>query len=119
MANRIYFPNHFVTDEELREEAAKCFVSLALYDTAANNLTHYADPGKVKSSIEMGLPIVMTRISDIVPFVEKYKAGEIIDSIVDLPGAVDRIRGNYAAYQQGLCAFAEHFDCERYYIVFA
>jgi len=115
MSDRIYFPNHFVTDAELREEAAKCFVSLALYETAANNLTHYADPGKVKSSIEMGLPIIMTRISDIVPFVEKFKAGEVIDSIADLSAAVDRIRGSYAEYQQGLRAFADHFDCERYY----
>jgi len=115
MADRIYFPNRFVTDAELREEAAKCFVSLALYDTAANNVTHYADPGKVKSSIEMGLPVVMTRISDIVPFVERFGAGEVIDSVADLPAAVDRIRGNYAAYQAGLQAFANHFDCERYY----
>jgi len=115
MADRVYFPNKFITDAELREEAAKCFVSLALYDTSANNLTHYADPGKVKSSIEMGLPVVMTRISDIVPYIERFNAGEVIDSIAGLSAAVDRIRGNYAEYQAGLRAFAAHFDCESYY----
>ena len=115
MADRIYFPNRFVTEDELRAEAAKCFVSLALYDTSTNNLTHYADPGKVKSSIEMGLPVVMTRISDIVPFVGKFKAGEVIDSLAALPAAVDRIRANYSQYQSGLRAFSEHFDCEKYY----
>jgi len=115
MADRIYFPNHFVSDAELREEAAKCFVSLALYDMAPSNLTHYADPGKVKSSIEMGLPVIMTRISDIVPFIKKFKAGEVIDSVDDLAAAIDCVRGNYAEYQQGLRAFAGHFDCERYY----
>lgn len=115
MSDRVYFPNKFVTDAELREEASKCFVSLALYDTSKNNLTHYADPGKVKSSIEMGLPVVMTRISDIVPFIERFKAGEVIDSIADLPVAVDRIRGRYVDYQVGLRSFAAHFDCEIYY----
>jgi len=115
MTDRVHFPNKFITDAELREEAAKCFVSLALYDTSANNLTHYADPGKVKSSIEMGLPVVMTRISDIVPYIERFNAGEVIDSIAGLSAAVDRIRGNYAEYQAGLRAFAAHFDCESYY----
>lgn len=115
MADRVCFPNRFVTEDELREEAAKCFVSLALYDTSPSNLTHYADPGKVKSSIEMGLPVVMTRISDIVPFVEKFKAGEVIDSLADLPAAIDRIRANPVAYQTGIRAFAEHFDNEKYY----
>lgn len=116
MADRVYFPNHFVSDAELRAVAATCFVSLALYDTSANNLTHFADPGKVKSSIEMGLPVVMTRISDIVPFVERFRAGEVIDSIAELSTAVDRIRGRYVVYLAGLRAFAEHFECERYYL---
>jgi len=115
MADRVYFPNKFVSDAELRNEAAKCFVSLALYDTSPSNLTHYADPGKVKSSIEMGLPIVMTRISDIVPFIERFKAGEVIDSLEQLPAAIAAIRQYYPAYQDGLRAFADHFDCERYY----
>lgn len=115
MTDRVYFPNKFVSDMELREEAAKCFVSLALYDTSAGNLTHYADPGKVKSSIEMGLPVVMTRISDIVPFIVRFKAGEVIDSVADLPTAIDLVRRNYTDYQAGLRAFAAHFDTETYY----
>jgi len=115
MADRVYFPNKFVSDAELRDEASKCFVSLALYDTSPSNLTHYADPGKVKSSIEMGLPIVMTRISDIVPFVERFKAGEVIDSLDQLSDAIARIRENYPAYQEGLQSFASYFNFEKYY----
>lgn len=120
MADRVFFPNKFVSDAELREEAVKCFVSLALYDTAPNNLTHYADPGKVKSCIEMGLPVAMTRISEIVPCVEKFKAGEVIDSIADLPVALAKIRRNPESYFAGCKAFSEYFDFERYYFnVFA
>ncbi len=115
MADRVRFPNRFVTDEELREEAAKCFAALALYDTSPDNLTHYADPGKVKSSIEMGLPVVMTRISDIVPFVERFRAGEVIDSPADLPTALEKIRRAPEAYFAGCRAFADHFNCETYY----
>ncbi len=115
IGDRVFFPNRFFTDSELREEAGKCFASLALYDTDSSNLTNYADPGKVKSSIEMGLPVVMTRISAIVPYVEKYGAGEVIDSIEALPNAVAKIANDRQRYQEGVIAFARHFDYGRYY----
>lgn len=115
MSDRVYFPNRFVSDAELREEAAKCFVSLALYDTSPGNLTHYADPGKVKSSIEMGLPVVMTRISETVSYVERFHAGEVIDSLLALPAALAKIRVDSVSYFSGCQTFAECFACNRYY----
>lgn len=116
IGDRVLFPNRFLTDAELRNEAGRCFAAFALYDVDSRNLTKYADPGKVKSSIEMGLPVIMTRISDIVPFVERFCAGEVIDSFEDLSNAINRIIGNYRRYQEGLVAFARHFDCETYYL---
>ena len=113
--DRVDFPNRFVSQEELSEAAAKCFCGLALYDTSGDNFTHYADPGKVKSYLEMGLPVVMTRISGIVPYIEKYKAGEVIDSIEALPQAVLRICENPETYFGGVRDFAGRFMYERYY----
>lgn len=118
MTERICFPGRFVDEAELRSEAARCFASLALYDTSRNNLTHYADPGKVKSSIELGLPVVMTRISAIVPHVERFKAGEVIDSLDELPTAIEKIRSRPEVYFEGCRAFGEHFDYRRYYARF-
>jgi len=115
MEERVYFPDKFVSEAELREEAAKCFAALALYDTSPSNLTHFADPGKVKSSIEMGLPVIMTRISEIAPFVERFKAGEVIESLDELPDAVGRVHANPAAYVQGAKDFAEFFQYDGYY----
>ena len=115
LEGRVHFPDRFVSEDGLRDEAAKCLAALALYDTAANNLTHYADPGKVKSAIEMGLPVVMTRISEIAPFVERFHAGEVVDSVADLPTALERVRREPDAYFAGCRAFAEHFAYERYY----
>ncbi len=115
LESRVQFPDRFVSDAELRDEAARCLAALALYDTSADNLTHYADPGKVKSAIEMGLPVVMTRISEIAPFVERFHAGEVIDSVADLPAALSRIRRDPASYFAGCRAFAEHFEYGRHY----
>ena len=112
---RVDFPNRFVSQEELSEAAAKCFCGLALYDTSGDNFTHYADPGKVKSYLEMGLPVVMTRISGIVSYIEKFKAGEVIDSKEALPQAVLRICENPETYFGGVRNFAGRFMYERYY----
>lgn len=112
---RVSFPNRFVSQEELSKEATNCFCGLALYDMAPNNLTHYADPGKVKSYLEMGLPVVMTRISTIAPEIEKHKAGEIIDSLTELPSAVARIINNPLSYAAGAKSFSDHFEYEPYY----
>ena len=115
LEDRVEFPNRFVSQEELSDAAAKCFCGLALYDTASDNFTHYADPGKVKSYLEMGLPVVMTRISEIVPYVEKYKAGEVIDSLAELPAAIARIATDLRRYEDGALEFTEHFEFQGYY----
>lgn len=115
IAGRVDFPNRFVSQEELSEAASKCFCGLALYDTSGDNFTHYADPGKVKSYLEMGLPVVMTRISGTVPYVEKYRAGEVIDSLSGLSSAVVRIDENPNAYYDGVKRFSENFRYDKYY----
>ena len=115
LEGRVEFPNRFVSQDELSEAAAKCFCGLALYDAAQNNFTHYADPGKVKSYLEMGLPVVMTRISEIVPYVEKFKAGEVIDSVDGLSDAVSRIAVDPLSYADGVRGFTAYFEFNGYY----
>jgi hypothetical protein len=115
IADRVTFPNKFVTDEALRAEAAGCFASLAIYDTSSDNLTHFADPGKVKSSVELGLPVVMTRISEIVPYVERFHAGVVVESFADIKNALSDIAEHYESYCAGVEAFAKYFQYDRYY----
>ena len=117
LEDRVEFPNRFVSQEELSDAAAKCFCGLALYDTSPGNFTHYADPGKVKSYIEMGLPVVMTRISGIVPYIERYKAGEVVDSLSELSVAVARIAADSKFYANGVRLITECFHFQSYYSV--
>ena len=69
----------------------------------------------MKSYLEMGLPVVMTRISEIVPYIERFKAGEVIDSLAELPQAIARIAKDSHEYAEGVRAFSEHFEFSRYY----
>jgi hypothetical protein len=115
LCERVFFPRRFYTELDLLDVAATCHVGLALYDLSSDNFTHYADPGKVKAYAEMHLPVIMTRISDIVPFIERYGSGEVIDRIENIGDAVERIRVNYTKYQDGIEQFIAHFECDGYY----
>ena len=113
--SRVFFPNRFYSEAELLEVSRTCHVGIALYDTRAENFTHYADPGKVKAYAEMRLPVLMTRISDIAPFVERFHSGKVIENKGLMGTALEEIRINYAYFQEGLEAFNSHFAYEQYY----
>ena len=115
ISQRVYFENRFHSESELREIAKSCCCGLALYDVSADNFTHYADPGKVKAYMELGLPVVMTRISDIVPYVEKFMAGEIVENMADVCPAIERIASAPQKYAAGVAAFNGHFAFDGYY----
>ncbi len=112
---RVEFHNRFVRDEELREIARNCHVGMALYETGPRVHTHYADPGKVKSYMEMGLPVLMTNISGVVPYIRRFGSGEVIDSLDQFDEALTRIRSNYPAYVEGVRRMVQHFEFSRYY----
>ncbi len=115
LCNRVFFPNQFYSESELLEVARTCHVGIALYDTDPGNFTHYADPGKVKAYAEMHLPVLMTRISDIAPFVERFHSGKVIENEGQMGAALEEIRLHYAFFQEGLEAFNGHFAYEQHY----
>lgn len=112
---QVYFPNAFLSDDELEKESRTCHVAVALYDVSPLNATYYADPGKVKSYAEHGLPIIMSNISDVADYVKKFGCGEVVDRIDDLDQAFIKIKKNYKKYLVGLEKFNQYFDYETYY----
>ena len=114
--SRVYFPNRFFFDEELNEVSKTCFVGIALYSIDDTSTIYYADPGKVKTYTEMGLPVIMSNTSSIAPYIRKYKAGEVIDrDSKSLKKAIDRIRENYSLYVKGVALLNKEFYYETYY----
>lgn len=115
LAGRVYFPNRFHSQDELLEIASRSLAGLALYSLDEDNFTHYADPGKVKAYLEMNLPVIMTRISEVVPFVERFHAGEVIVSMDEIGTAAKRIAEGYRSYEEGVRRFNDHFEYSRLY----
>ncbi len=116
IGERVFFPNKFYSDSELEGIAKDCHVGIALYDIGKLNATYYTDPGKVKTYIEMGLPVVMSSTSAIAPYVINFCCGEIIDGQEpSLAQALVKIQRNYSSYCRGLKKFVDYFYFETYY----
>lgn len=115
IGGQVDFPNSFLEDEELAALASGYHVGVALYERSERSSTFYTDPGKVKTYVDLGLPVIMTNTSAIAPFVKKYRAGVVIDEAHELPDAIDEIKNHYGTYQKGLRDFSRHFEYEKYY----
>lgn len=114
--NQVYFPNRFFSDEELNEISKQCQVGIALYDVDRFNVTYYADPGKVKAYMELGLPVIMSNISSVAFYILKFKAGEIVNrDKLSLSNALKKIKLDYSKYINGVNKLNRHFYFEDYY----
>ncbi len=111
---QVYFPNKFFNMEQLEKETAECHIGVALYDVI--EAPYYSDPGKVKTYAQLGLPILMTDAAQVVKYIVKFNAGEIVqEHIESVVKGIELIKGNYQLYIKGLKKFNNYFNYKSYY----
>ncbi len=116
ISERVFFPNRMFYSDELIKESKLAKIGIALYDVTENNASYYADPGKIKTYAQLGLPIVMTNIADIEKSIKKFSAGEIVAKDVnDIGKKIRKIIANYSQYTKGLKAFNSFYEYNSYY----
>jgi glycosyltransferase involved in cell wall biosynthesis len=114
--NRVFFPNKMYYDKQIAAEVKDCSIGVALYDVNKNSATYYADPGKIKTYAQYGLPILMTPIADVEKYINKFFAGEIVSQdIKDVERAIQLMKKKYKKYTKGIADFNSFFDYEKYY----
>ncbi len=114
--NQVYFPNRFFSDKELEEESKTCQVGVALYDITPTNGTYYTDPGKVKTYASLGLPIIMSNMSAIAPYLKRFNCGILVNNDeIEFEKALLDMKKNYTKYLAGLKKFNDYFYYETHY----
>lgn len=114
--DQVYFPNRIFSDKELEEISKTCQVGIALYDITPTNGTYYTDPGKVKTYASLGLPIIMSDMSAIAPYIKRFNCGILVKKDdMELGKALLDMRKNYTKYLQGLEKFNSYFYYETLY----
>jgi hypothetical protein len=116
ISDRVEFPNRMFYGDEIIRESRNAKIGIALYDVTKNNASFYADPGKIKTYAQYGLPILMTPIADVEKYIIKFSAGEVVgQNIKEVERAIKKIKRDYRKYLDGLEKFNNYFYYENYY----
>ncbi|MFZ2025190.1 MAG: hypothetical protein WAV51_02840 [Microgenomates group bacterium] len=114
LEDRVWFPNSFVPEDQLGKELEDCFIGLALYKSDRSQFTWYTDPGKIKTYLEFGLPVIMTDTSLIAKDIASLHCGEVIIKH-SLEYHINKIKQNYSWYQMGINKLVNQYKFDKYY----
>ncbi len=90
-----------------------CHVGIAPYEVTPTSFKHFTDPGKIKTYLGAGLPVVMTNISHVADMIDKRRAGIIVASNKDIAGAVVSIffdKDRLVRMRQSATTLAREYD---------
>jgi len=76
---RIDFKGFIEDHSELDELMARCAVALAPYEPVPKSFAYYADPGKIRAYLAVGLPVVVTKVPPVAYEIARAKAGLAIE----------------------------------------
>ncbi|MDO8658526.1 MAG: glycosyltransferase [Candidatus Levybacteria bacterium] len=75
----VSFLGYIASHAEMEERVAKAAIAIALYNKEYDDFSYFADPGKVKSYLGAGVPIIITDVPFIARQVNDKKCGFIIN----------------------------------------
>ena len=101
----------YLAGETFNKVLKKCTIGIAPYQPDPSNVSQFGDAGKVKRYISLGLPVVMTNISEFSKEVRSSNAGEIIryGNSKNLIEGIRKIMGDYRTYQKNALNLARKF----------
>lgn len=105
----------FVTNfDDVLAILANASLAIAPYDVDPNSFSHFADPGKLKAYLSVGLPILLTDVPPNASELEREAGAEIIrPSPEHLAERIEAILGDADRWTQRHCAaqaYAKKFD---------
>ena len=105
----------FLSDHRAVEHIlASASIAVAPYDPTAANFTRFADPGKIKSYLAAGLPVVLTDVPPNARELARNAGAEIVTydpvAIADAIARGVSSAPEWQARRSAALAFARHFD---------
>ncbi len=78
IAGEVRFSGFIKDHAELEERLARSAVGVAPYSPSDDSFTYYADPGKPKTYLAAGLPVIITDVPAIAREIERERAGVLV-----------------------------------------
>src|SRR5260370_19427200 len=91
VADAVEFAGFIDDHHEIERRLAGSTLGLAPYVPDPESFSRFADPGKIKTYLACGLPVILTNVPPIAPLLEErgagrivpYEAGALADAIVE------------------------------------
>jgi glycosyltransferase involved in cell wall biosynthesis len=83
LAKSVKFTGALHNDTEIEDRIAASTIGLALFTHDPDNFSQFADPGKIKTYLACGIPVVLTEVPPIARLIEREGAGRIVTYTVD------------------------------------
>jgi glycosyltransferase involved in cell wall biosynthesis len=78
VADAVEFAGFIDDHREVERRLAGCTLGLAPYVPDPESFSRFADPGKIKTYLACGLPVILTNVPPIAPLLEERGAGRIV-----------------------------------------
>ncbi len=104
-----------IPDQQLaNEKLARAALAVAMYDRTSDDFSYYADPGKLKTYLAAGLPILLTDVPHNARELERRRCGKVIsydkDSISRAVLWLLSDEKNLREYRENVLAHARDYD---------
>jgi len=102
--------------KKVEEEIAKSCLAVAPYIKKLDNWTYYSDPGKIKTYLACGVPVLLTNIPWNAKEIEKNKCGKIIseDKEMLIDSVIEFMNGEKnQSYLNNAIEYSKSFDYEK------
>lgn len=116
----INFTGFIVDHKDVEKMLIKCSLAVAMYEKYDDNdnlsFTHFTDPGKIKSYLASGLPVLLTDVPPIAKTIEEKHCALIIDNDPKMIAqAVTKLmedKKKLEQFRKNAIDFAKEFDWE-------
>jgi glycosyltransferase involved in cell wall biosynthesis len=117
IGSHVIFEGAVPDQDEVNRKLARAALAVALYDRRTDDWSYYADPGKIKVYLSVGLPVLSTDLPYNAGEIEKRGCGEVLEYDEDsVAEAVIGILGNenkLREYHRNVVEYASRFDWNR------
>src|SRR5258708_2451415 len=114
LEKQVTFTGYVEDHRDVENMIAKGALAMAMYNPNNNPFTYYTDPGKVKSYLAAGVPVVITDLPYVAKEVEKRKCGIIVEyNENSLAKEITKFLKNEKTlkeYKENAVKFAKEFD---------
>ncbi|MEO6405769.1 MAG: hypothetical protein ABIY51_07135 [Ferruginibacter sp.] len=114
----IIFNNNYTTNQDMLEFISQYEIGFCFYDLGYPKMNTFnyrtAPSGKMFAYFAAGVPVIGNKLDGLKP-VEKFDAGILVDDFnpATILNAVNKIKSNYAYYQENCYKAATHYSFDR------